>query len=103
MNKEDILRKAREGNKNHDEREEYITTKAFSYGAIGMAVAFIILFLIRLFYKGGTSYDLLAMYGSFLFAHYIYKYRMTKNKIDLFTLICWAIVAVTNLILYIWR
>lgn len=103
MEKEKILEMARKENKKSDERDTYITTKAFSYGAIGMAITFIILVGVRMFYKKGGVYDLLAMYESYLAAYYLYKYKMTKQKMDLLCLSCWGLAAVLNLVMYIMR
>lgn len=103
MEKEKILEMARKENKKSDERDTYITTKAFSYGAIGMAITFIILVGVRMFYKKGGVYDLLAMYESYLAAYYLYKNKMTKQKMDLLCLSCWGLAAVLNLVMYIMR
>ena len=48
------------------------------YGAVGMAIVFFILVFLKLFLKGQRIDDILAMYAAFLFAHYVYKYRMDK-------------------------
>ena len=55
MNKEEILAKSRQENQYQDERDKMISAQAGTYGAIGMAVLFVVLFLIRLLMKGGTA------------------------------------------------
>ena len=52
MNKDEILMKSRQEYQKEDEREIYITTQGFMYGAVGMAIVFFILVFLKLFLKG---------------------------------------------------
>ncbi len=101
MNKEEILAKSRKENQYHDERDRQISAQATTYGALGMAVMFVILFVIRVFMKGGTSYDLFAMYFGFLAVSSIYKLKLLKGKTEIFTAIIYTIITSIWLILYI--
>ena len=49
MNKDEILMKSRQEYQKEDEREIYITTQGFMYGAVGMAIVFFILVFLKLF------------------------------------------------------
>ena len=51
MNKDEILMKSRQEYQKEDEREIYITTQGFMYGAVGTAIVFFILVFIKLFLK----------------------------------------------------
>lgn len=103
MNKEEILEKSKKENRYHDEREQSISSQAMTYGALGMAVMFVILFCVRLFLKGGTSYDLLAMYFGYLAVSSIYKWRLLKGKKECFSAIIYSVVSIVWLVLYIWK
>ncbi len=103
MNKEEILAKSRQENQYQDERDKMISAQAGTYGAIGMAVLFVVLFLIRLLMKGGTAYDLLAMYFGYLAATNIYKSTLLKGKTEIFAAVIYSIVTLVWLVLYVWK
>lgn len=102
MDKEQILSKAKKDYRNGDERVEFVTNKSFSYGAIGMAATFFILIFIRMATNNGEFNDLAAMVASFMMAHYLYKYKVMKEKNDKVPLIFWTIMTVYNILRYIW-
>ena len=58
MNKDEILMKSRQEYQKEDEREIYITTQGFMYGAVGMAIVFFILVFLKLFLKGQRIDDI---------------------------------------------
>lgn len=103
MNKDEILMKSRQEYQKEDERELYITTQGFMYGAIGMAVVFFILVFIKIFFKEQRIDDILAMYTAFLFAHYLYKYQKDKVRKNIYPMLCWGICTILNLIVFIWK
>ena len=103
MNKDEILMKSRQEYQKEAEREIYITTQGFMYGAVGMAIVFFILVFIKLFLKEQRIDDILAMYAAFLFAHYVYKYRMDKVHKNIYPMLCWGICVILNLIVFIWK
>ena len=103
MNKEEILAKSRQENQYQDERDKMISAQAGTYGAIGMAVLFVVLFLIRLLMKGGTAYDLLAMYFGYLAVTNIYKSTLLKGKTEIFAAVIYSIITLVWLVLYFWK
>ena len=103
MNKEEILAKSRQENQYQDERDKMISAQAGTYGAIGMAVLFVVLFLIRLLMKGGTAYDLLAMYFGYLAVTNIYKSTLLKGKTEIFAAVIYSIITLVWLVLYVWK
>ena len=54
MNKEEILRKSRLENHVQDERDKVISAQSTMVGMIGMTVIFLLLLVIRLFWKDGS-------------------------------------------------
>ena len=103
MNKEAILERSRRENYYQDERSKVEAAQSMAFGALGMAGIFIVLFLLRLFYKGGTAYDLFAMYFGFLAVSSIYSYRLLKDKKHLMSSVCYVLCTLVWLILYIWK
>lgn len=103
MNKEEILEKSKQDNQKQDEREKAVFAQSTIYGASGMAVLFLILFLIRCFIKGGTAYDLFTMYFGYLAVSEIYKWKILKGAKERFNAIIYSFTTVIWLILYVWR
>ena len=66
MNKEEILRKSRLENHVQDERDKVISAQSTMVGMIGMTVIFLLLLVIRLFWKDGSLFDIGAMYFGYL-------------------------------------
>ena len=52
MDKEEILAKSREENRNGDERDREIANQAAMYGFIGMSAAYVVMLLLEVFLKG---------------------------------------------------
>ncbi len=53
MDKDEILKKSRQENRNGDERVKLESDKASTFGMVGMALVFFALFLIRFFLGTG--------------------------------------------------
>lgn len=100
MTKEEILERSRKENRYSDERDKIILAQSTTYGAIGMAIMFVILFSIRLFIKGEQAYDLFAMYFSFLAVSSLYQYKLLKSKGKLKSAIIYLLITITWLVLY---
>lgn len=101
MNKEEILEKSRMENKNQDERERTVAAQANTYGMLGMAVIFIILFLIRFFVKGGNAYDLFAMYFGFIAVSSVYRWKVLGGKAAAVSAVMMSVITVIWMVLYI--
>lgn len=102
MNKEEILSKSRQENKQFDERERILSSQAMSYGVVGMAITFIILFFVQM-PKEGHIYNLLALYFSYLASANIFKYKLLKGKINLISALSFTFAAIVYLYIYITR
>ena len=100
MNKEEILEKSRKENQGGDERERMLSMKAKSFGAVGMAIMFIILICVNLARKE-NAYDLFALYFSFFAASDVFQYHLLKDKKNLYTAICYIFAAVVFMIMFI--
>lgn len=103
MDKEEILAKSREENRNGDERDQEIASKATLLGFIGMSAAYVIMLLLEIFLKGRPGYGYIFMFSVFLASSSASRYKMSGAKIYLFTMVCWTVCAVVWFALYLWR
>ena len=103
MNKEEILRKSRLENHVQDERDKVISAQSTMVGMIGMTVIFLLLLVIRLFWKGGSLFDIGAMYFGYLAVAQFYQFALLRGKMRLFLAIGYTAVALLNLMGYIWK
>lgn len=104
MNKEEILRKSRLENHVQDERDKVISAQSTMVGMIGMTVIFLLLLLvIRLFWKGGSLFDIGAMYFGYLAVAQFYQFALLRGKMRLFLAVGYTAVALLNLVGYIWK
>lgn len=53
--------------------------------------------------KGGTAYDLLAMYFGYLAVTNIYKSTLLKGKTEIFAAVIYSIITLVWLVLYVWK
>ena len=95
MNKEDILRKSR--NEHKDEGMIQVENKGREIGYIVFVIVFLIVILMNMFH-GVDNYGPFAMFWAFLAAESYPKYKFTKRKSDLFTIILSSIGAILWLI-----
>lgn len=102
MNKEEILEKSRKENRQTDERERILSSQAMNYGAVGMAIVFIILYFVQMS-KEGHAYNLLALYFSYLASGNIFKYRLLKSKVNLISALAFTLATIVYLFIYITR
>lgn len=103
MNKEEILRKSRLENHVQDERDKVISAQSTMVGMIGMTVIFLLLLVIRLFWKDGSLFDIGAMYFGYLAVAQFYQFALLRGKMRLFLAVGYTAVALLNLIGYIWK
>ena len=76
MDKAEVLERSRMENRHGDERDRGITIESGTWGAVSLAAATAVVFLVRLLSKGGRPSDLLAI----LFAH-TSRRRMPTNGV----------------------
>lgn len=80
MDRDEILAKSRLENQRWDERERKMADEAGTWGIIAVAVAVACIFLIRVLFKGGNPYDLLAILFVYLAAANAYKWNKTRSR-----------------------
>lgn len=103
MTKEEILRRSRLENHVQDERDKVISAQSTMVGMIGMTVIFLLLLVIRLFWKDGSLFDIGAMYFGYLAVAQFYQFALLQGKMRLFLAVGYTAVAMLNLIGYIWK
>ena len=101
MDKDEILRRSRKENRRGDERIKIESDKACTFGTVGMALVFFILFLIRFFWKGEAAYDILAVFFSFFAFSGLYKAVKLKGAADIFNTVIYFIATILWLVMYI--
>lgn len=100
MDREEILAKSRLENRRWDERERRMADEAGTWGVIAMAAAVVSVFLIRMFFKGGNPYDLLAILFVYLAATSAYKWRKGKSGWTLLVTVLYSVIALGWLCAY---
>ena len=99
MTRDEILTRNKASNPK-DEGKAYVEDKARRYGEIGLCIVFALLIIYN-FFKGKSTYDLLAIFWGYLGMNYIYKYKANKTKGSLVTAICGIVAAVCFLLVYV--
>ena len=103
MTKDEILRKSRLENHVQDERDKVISAQSTMVGMIGMTVIFLLLLVIRLFWKDESLFDISALYFGYLAVAQFYQFALLRGKMRLITAIGYTVAALLNLIGYIWK
>lgn len=101
MEKEEILKKSREENKNQDVYEKEVIVKGNRYACLIAGIIATIFFVIQIFTGGGMNYGLYAVVFSMPMAGFWYKYIKINKKNDLFLAICYTITVLLFSIIYI--
>ncbi|RNL19612.1 hypothetical protein DMP07_06480 [Slackia faecicanis] len=101
MDREEVLAKSRLENRCWDERERMMADEAGTWGIIAVAAAVASIFLIRMLFKGGNPYDLLAILFVYLAAAGAYKWRKTRSGWTLLIAILYGAVALGCLCAYV--
>lgn len=78
MDKEKILKKAR--NENKDEREEHILIKSFKIGWYGVLLMLVVLYALQLYFKEPNSTELNLILMAHLTTATYYQYKKFDNK-----------------------
>lgn len=100
MDKDEILTRSRMDNRRWDERERRVTDEAGTWGAVAMAIAVALVFIIRTLSKGGSPYDLLAILFAYLAMANAYKLRKTESKQTLLVTALYGVIAIGCLCAY---
>lgn len=95
MNKEEILSKSRQENK--DEGMEFIENKGRRIGFSVFCVIFIFIILFNAF-NGEQSYSVSALFWAFIAGESIPKYKFTRRKIYLVTAVASGIATIASLV-----
>lgn len=93
MNKNEILEKSRNENKNADPYEMEITAKAFSHGMWSAFLICVILTFIKFLKEDKLDFGILAMLWVFNAVAYTYKGVKLKNKKLIISAVCFDIAA----------
>ena len=103
MDKEEILAKSREENRNGDERDREIANQAAMYGFIGMSAGYILMLLLEIFLKGRAGFGYIFLFSVFLAVTGFSRYKLGGSRVMLLGTICWTVCAVVWFMLYLWR
>ncbi|AYE33911.1 DUF6442 family protein [Clostridium septicum] len=98
MNKEEILSKSRQENK--DEGVEFIENEGRKVGYNVFCIVFIFIVVFNSFI-GEQSYAVFALFSVFMAGESIPKYKLTHKKIDLIIMIVSAIAAIISLVSFV--
>jgi hypothetical protein len=100
MNKNDILAKSRNENKNGDERESDIRLRSYAISASIGAIICMLLIIIESFFDRSTSM-IWIIYSGMMVSKDVINAIKLKKKMDIGLSIIWGIVLVLHIILYI--
>lgn len=83
MNKDEILKKSRAEDKNHDVYDLEVTNKGMVWGNLAACIMAIVIFIIQLIWGRELDYGLFSvLYSSFAVTHW-YKWGRMKGKHEL--------------------
>lgn len=101
MNRDDILKKSREENKNGDEREEKIKLNSFAISAaIGALLCMIFVFIETVFFDRNATL-IWIIYCSMMFSKSFLDSIKLKKRTDIVLSILWGLCFVINIVIYI--
>ena len=101
MNKEDILEKSRQENKNGDEREAKIRLNSYAMSAaIGALLCIVFVFIENIVFDRSTPL-IWIIYCGMLFSKSILDAVKLKKKLDLVLSALWGLCVVLNVVIYL--
>ena len=101
MNKEEILKRAREESKSGDEREEKIKLHSYAVsGAVGALLCMIIVLLEELLFNRNAD-AIWIVYCGMQFIKYFLDAQKLKTKMDIGLSILWGLCFMINIVTYI--
>lgn len=101
MNKNEILAKSREENKNQDEREKLAIAKASQKATFVGAIVCCIFIVLDIIFDRGIFYPVYSIYLSMTGATLLFKYFYLKKKHELIFGIIELCIAVAFIVLYV--
>ena len=98
MNKEEILEKSRNDNKNND--PYYLETRArgMKYGRIAAIILCLALFAIDYIILGKMNYGYYGIFTALFAADYLYRWKKTDNKDDFYAGALMALATVVSVV-----
>ncbi|MGM9614760.1 MAG: DUF6442 family protein [Oscillospiraceae bacterium] len=90
MDREEILERSRNENKNQDMYEKEVIIQGNRYACIAAAVLATLFFVIQIFTGGGANYGLYAVVFSMPMAGFWLKYRKLHKKHELLVALCYT-------------
>ncbi len=101
MNKEDILKKSRNENKNGDEREEKIRLRSYATSAaIGALICMVLVCIENVIFDRSTTL-IWIIYCGMMFSKCILDAILLKKKSDIFLSVLWGLCFVIDIVIYI--
>ena len=101
MNKDDILKKSRDENKNGDEREEKIKLRSYATSsAIGALICMVIVIVEGAIFDRSTT-PIWIIYCGMMFSKNIIDAVILKKKADIGLSILWGLLCIFHVVIYI--
>lgn len=100
MNKEEILKKSRNDNKNNDPFYLETRVKGMKYGRIAAIILCLALFAIDYIILGKMNYGYYSIFTASFAADYLYRWKKTDNKDDLYAGALMALATVVSVVLH---
>lgn len=100
MDKAEVLEKSRKENRHGDERDRGIAIESGTWGAVSLAAATAVVYLMRLLSKGGHPFDLLAILFAYLAAANAYKWSRARYGWTLLVTVLYSVLALGWLCAY---
>ena len=101
MNKDDILKKCREENKNGDEREKEIKLRSYATSAaIGALLCMVFVFVENIIFDRSTTLIWIIYFGM-MFSKSVLDSIKLKKKSDIVLSILWGLCFVIDIVIYI--
>ncbi len=94
MKKEEILEMSRKENKKKDLAVIEIENKAVKIAALSMIILTTIYFCLEIIVQGKTNYGWYSIIALYCAIIYGYKGIKTKNKLEIFCMIVWGLIAI---------
>lgn len=100
MDRNEVLRRARAGHGNMDEREQQMLGVSFGFGAVAMTLLCVVLAAVRIF-QGEHAYDYAAILFAYLAGAQAHQYWKTRRRSALIAAVAYTFVLAVNLIFFL--
>lgn len=100
MNKEEILAKSRNDNKNNDPFYLETRVKGMKYGRIAAIIFCLAFFIIDGFITGNRDYSYYSIFTASFAADYLYRWKKTDNKDDFYAGALMALATIISVVLH---